>query len=226
MSTNIQAFKRGFIDGFPIALGVSAYGAVYGMLTRGVLTDAETAMSCLVVFAGVSQIMAVSMWLHPLPIFAIVLSTFIVNIRHVLMGASIYPYAEKEKKWVSYLSLYFMTDESWAVSMGRMGKTSERVGYLAGSGVVLYILWFTASMLGRQIGGYIPSPEKLGIDFALTAVFLTMAVSGIRGRKDIPVILSAVIVAWLFEHYVGGKWYILAGGLAGGFTAWVTYGQD
>lgn len=225
MNTYIGSFKNGFIQGFPIALGVAAYGVVYGMLTRGVLTDTQTILSCLVVYAGVSQIMALDMWHHPLPMTAIIISTFIVNIRHVLMGASIYPYAEKDGKLISYFSLFFMVDEGWALTMGRMGSVKERITYLAGTGVVLYILWLTAAMIGRQAGAFIPSPEKLGIDFALTAVFLTIAVSGYRGRKDIPVIVAAAVTACLFEYFIGGKWYIIAGGMAGGFTAWVTYGQ-
>lgn len=226
MNTNYQAFKLGIKEGLPVAIGVAAYGVVYGMLTQGVLTTLETIMSCMVVFAGVSQIMALEMWNSPLPVFAIILSTFIVNIRHILMGASIYPYAEKEKKRVSYFSLFFMVDEGWALTMGRMARTAERIGYLAGTGFILYFLWLASAMIGRQAGSYIPSPEKLGIDFALSAVFITMAVSGFRGRKDIPVVVVAIIVSCLFEHFVGGKWYILAGGIAGGLTAWVSYGQD
>lgn len=226
MNNYTESFKRGFIQGFPIAIGVAAYGVVYGMLTRNILTDAETVMSCLVVFAGVSQIMALDMWHAPLPMTAIIISTFIVNIRHVLMGASIYPYTENEKKRLAYPSLFFMVDEGWALTMGRMGKAKESIGYLAGTGVVLYILWLSAAMLGRNAGAFIPSPEKIGIDFALTAVFITIAVSGYRGRNDIPVIIAAAVTACLFEHFIGGKWYIIAGGMAGGFTAWVTYGNE
>lgn len=226
MKTSIQSFKNGFRESIPVALGVAAYGVVYGMLSQKILTTGETVASCMIVFAGVSQIMALDMWHSPLPVFAIILSTFIVNIRHVLMGASVYPYAETEKKRVSYLTLFFMVDEGWALSMGNIPKNKERIAYLAGTGVAIYILWLSASLIGRQAGAYIPSPEKLGIDFALTAVFLTMAVSGFKGRRDVPIVLVAAVTAWLFEHYVGGKWYIIAGGLAGGFTAWVSYGRD
>lgn len=226
MKSNIQSFKNGFREAVPVALGVAAYGIVYGMLSQNILTGWETAASCLIVFAGVSQIMALDMWHAPLPVSAIIISTFIVNIRHVLMGASVYPYADKEKKRISYPSLFFMVDEGWALTMGKMPKNGERIGYLAGTGVIIYFLWITATFIGRQAGAFIPSPEKLGIDFALTAVFITMAVSGFKGRKDIPVVLVAAATAWLFEHYIGGKWYIIAGGLAGGFTAWVTYEHD
>lgn len=221
--TNLESFKNGIIMGFPIAIGVGTYGIVYGILTQNVLTTPETIMSCLVVYAGVSQILALDMWHHPLPVFMIILSTFIINLRHVLMSASVYPYTMKESRLFAYFSMFFVVDEGWALSMGEFAKGRERLGFLLGTGVINYFFWISAAMLGRTMGALIPSPESLGIDFALTAVFITIAAGGYRGRKDIPIIATALAAALLTEHFIDGKWYILAGGFAGAVAAWVTY---
>lgn len=221
--TNLESFKNGIIMGFPIAIGVGTYGIVYGILTQNVLTTPETIMSCLVVYAGVSQILALDMWHHPLPVFMIILSTFIINLRHVLMSASVYPYTMKENRLFAYFSMFFVVDEGWALSMGEFAKGRERLGFLLGTGVINYFFWISAAMLGRTMGALIPSPESLGIDFALTAVFITIAAGGYRGRKDIPIIVTALAAALLTEHFIDGKWYILAGGFAGAVAAWVTY---
>jgi 4-azaleucine resistance transporter AzlC len=223
---NFESFRKGMIMGMPLAVGVATYGVVYGILTQNVLTTSEAVLSCLLVYAGLSQIMALEMWTHPLPIFTIILSTFIINIRHTLMGASVYPYAVKEKGWFSYFTMFFMVDEGWALSMGEFAKGRARIGFLLGTGVINYIFWLAATMAGRTMGALIPSPESLGIDFAFTAVFITIAASGYKGRKDLYVIISALVVALVTERLLGGKWYILIGGLAGSFAGWLTHDNN
>lgn len=108
--TNLESFKNGIVMGLPLAIGVATYGVVYGILTQNVLTTPETILSCMMVYAGgVSQILALDLWQHPLPIFMIILSTFIINLRHVLMSASVYPYAMKENKLFAYFSMFFFS---------------------------------------------------------------------------------------------------------------------
>ncbi|PLX66628.1 MAG: branched-chain amino acid ABC transporter permease [Denitrovibrio sp.] len=193
--TNYQSFKNGIVMGFPLALGVATYGVVYGILTQNVLTTPETILSCLMVYAGVSQVLALDLWNHPLPIFMLILSTFIINLRHMIMSASVYPYAINENRWFVYFSTFFMIDEGWALSMSEFAKGRQRIGFLLGTGVINYFLWVSSAMLGRSMGALVPSPESIGIDFALTALFLTIAVGSYRGRKDIPIVLAAVIVS-------------------------------
>jgi len=223
---NLESFRKGIIMGMPLAIGVATYGVVYGILSKDVLTTSEAVLSCLLVYAGLSQIMALEMWNHPLPIFMIILSTFIINIRHSLMGAAVYPYAMKENKLLSYFTMFFMVDEGWALSMSELSKGKARIGFLLGTGVTTYVLWVASTMLGRTMGSLIPSPESLGIDFAFTAVFITIAASGFKGRKDIIVIVAALVVALLTEAFIDGKWYILFGGIAGSIAGWWAHDYD
>lgn len=223
LMTNYESFRKGVLMGLPLAVGVGTYGVVYGILTQNVLTTPETILSCLMVYAGLSQIMALDLWQHPLPIFVIILSTFIINLRHMLMSASVYPYTMKENKLFAYFCMFFMVDEGWALSMGEFAKGTARIGFLLGTGVINYVFWITATMTGRTMGALIPSPEQLGIDFTLTAVFITIAAEGFRGRKDIPILIAASAAAIITSIYVEGKWYILAGGFAGALAGWLTY---
>jgi 4-azaleucine resistance transporter AzlC len=224
--TNLTSFKNGMIAGIPLAIGVATYGAVYGILTRDVLTTPETILSCLMVYAGISQILALDMWQHPLPILTIILSTFVINLRHMLMTASVYPYIMQENKLFTYFSMFFVVDEGWALSMGEFAKGRARLGFLLGTGVINYVFWISSTMMGRTMGAFIPSPESIGIDFALTAVFITIGAAGFRGRKDVPIIGAALAAALVTEHFIDGKWYILAGGFAGSFVGWLTYDRS
>lgn len=210
----------------PLAVGVGTYGVVYGILTQDVLTTAETILSCLMVYAGIAQILALDLWQHPLPVFMLILSTFIINMRHMLMSASVYPYAMKENRWLAYFTMFFVVDEGWALSMSEFAKGKARIGFLLGTGVINYVFWITATMAGRTMGALIPSPEQLGIDFTLSAVFITIGAGMFRGKKDLPIIAAAAAAALLTYYFVEGKWYILAGGIAGSLAGWFTYDRN
>lgn len=216
-----SGFYKGLKAGIPIALGVGVYGVVFGILTRGVCTTAETMMLSTVLFAGLSQLLALELWAHPLPVFQLVITTFIVNLRHILMGASIYPYIKNEPAKKVYPALFFLVDENWAITMKELIRGRANLAYLLGSGLVLYIAWAVTTFLGRTAGAVLPPPEKIGIDFAMTAVFLVILTGMYRGKKDIPAWVAALIAAIITEHFLPGKWYILAGGFAGAFTGWL-----
>src|SRR5215470_13566054 len=89
--------RRGLLDGtrmiLPLALGAFTYGAVFGVLARQAgLSVLEALLMSGLVFAGASQFVALGLWTAPLPIVALISTTLIVNLRHVLMGAALRPW--------------------------------------------------------------------------------------------------------------------------------------
>lgn len=208
----------------PLAVGVSSYGMVYGMMARQAeLSLASASFMSLWVFAGASQLIALDMWISPLPVAAIVLTTLIVNIRHLLMGASLTPYMQGERPRSVLASLFFMTDESWAFTVKEMGSGESRIHYLLGSGLCLYIMWFASSVTGHLLGAVIDDPAKWGLDFTFTAVFLILLVGMYRSRRDIPSWVVAAAVAIVTAYFIPGKWYIFTGGIAGSLTGAFTH---
>lgn len=203
----------------PVALSVFTYGMVYGLLTREAdLTFLEAVLSSGLVFAGSSQFVALDMWQHPLPIMALIFTTFIVNLRHVLMSASLTPYVQGLPPRATFPLLFLLVDESWALTYGAVHKGKADMGFLLGSGVLLWFTWMGATITGRMVGTLIPNPELFGLDFAFTAVFLALLAGLWKGSKDIPAWAIAATTALIVHHFVPGKWYIVAGGLAGCLT--------
>src|SRR5712691_7227893 len=83
--------RRGALDGagqaVGIALSVFSYGLVFGVLAREAgLSVLESLLMSGLVFAGAAQFVVLGLWATPLPIGPIVLTTLIVNLRHLLMG--------------------------------------------------------------------------------------------------------------------------------------------
>jgi predicted branched-subunit amino acid permease len=83
----------GFRTCLPVAVGVGGYGVAFGVLARQAgLSVAEASLMSAFVLAGASQLVAVELWDAPLPVVTIVATTLVVNLRYVLVSASLRPW--------------------------------------------------------------------------------------------------------------------------------------
>jgi predicted branched-subunit amino acid permease len=77
----------------PIALGDFAFGLVFGVVARQAgLSLSESVLMSGLVFAGAAQFIAIGLWTAPLPIVSLIVTTLVVNLRHLLMGAALRPW--------------------------------------------------------------------------------------------------------------------------------------
>jgi 4-azaleucine resistance transporter AzlC len=218
--------RAGFARTLPVALGVAAYGLVYGVLARqaGLSLWEGLGLSGLV-FAGASQFVALDLWVHPLPVSALIFTTLAVNLRHVLMGATLRPWFGELTPLQAYGSMFFMVDEGWALTLAELNSGGSRASFLLGAGLALYAAWVGATGLGMTAGALLGDPARLGMDFAFTAMFLALLAGMWRGSRDLLPWLAAGAVALVVEHAFPGKWHIVAGGLAGGLTGALRHGR-
>lgn len=227
----LNGIRQGFIKCIPLGIGVFAYGLVFGMLAvQAGMTVFQAQFMSLAVFAGASQLMALDLWSAELPVLTLVLTTFVVNLRHILMGASLRDWMIRIGPLRSYFSLFFMTDESWAVSVKEMGTGKKDAAFLLGAGLCIYFFWNFSTFLGfimsYWVETYVADPSVLGLDFAFTAVFIALLTFFWKGPAQVPAWLTAGITAWITFLLLPGKWYIVLGGLAGGLAgAWKDAGK-
>ncbi len=132
---SLGGVQDGFIGCVPIALGVAGYGVVFGVLARQAgLSVAEAAFMSATVLAGAAQLIAIKLWETPIPVVAVIGTTFIVNLRYVLMGAALRPWFRQLSPLKAYGSVFFTADENWALTMGKLKSGSRQGAYLLGSG--------------------------------------------------------------------------------------------
>lgn len=214
-----NGFANGVRQTLPIALSVFVYVAVFGMLARQAgLSLLESLLMSGIVFAGGSQLVVLSMWHMPLPILSIIITTLIVNLRHVLMGASLRPYlADLSQKRV-YSLAFFMVDESWALTTREFNEGRRDAAFLLGSGLVLFVNGQLSTAFGYLFGSVLQKPERLGLDFAFPAVFTALVAGMWKGKSNLLPWTVAALTALVAAYLLPGKWYILLGGLAGSFT--------
>lgn len=217
-----EHFKLGFAKTLPLALGAVPFGIAYGVIaSQAGLTIAETMLMSFIVFAGASQFMAVVMLQAGAGIPLIVASTFLVNMRHLMMGLSLSPYlSETTPRWQRIVA-FTMTDESYLTSVTYYRDQDDEQGnpyFLWGSGGFIYVAWAAASLIGAVAGQSISDPLKWGLDFAMPATFLTMLVPQLMSRRLVVVIAVSAVVATATYVFVPGKWYIIVAVLTATLT--------
>ena len=211
-----EGVRAGALAALPVAVGIFTYGLVFGVLARAAgLSALEAVLMSLIVSAGSSQFAAIGLWSQPLPIAAIVLTTLVVNLRHILMGAALRPWFGGLSVWQKLGSLHFVSDEAWALTMGYRTRGGNDRAFLLGSGIVTYAAWTGSTAAGYAFGSILPDPTTTGLDFAFTAVFIALLAGMWRGRRDLLPWIVAGVAACLAAALLPGKWYILAGALAG-----------
>jgi 4-azaleucine resistance transporter AzlC len=209
----------------PIALAVFAYGLVFGVLARQAhLSLLEALLMSGVVFAGSAQFVALGLWSAPhlsLPIAAIVGATLVINLRLLLMGAALRPWFTRLSPLAAYVSVFFMADENWALTMADFARGGRDGAFLLGSGLTVFVAWLSATFVGSILGDTVGDPTRFGLDFAFTAVFIALLAGLWRGKGDAPPWVVAAAVAIVGAYLLPGKWYILLGGVAGSLVgAW------
>jgi 4-azaleucine resistance transporter AzlC len=203
----------GMRESVPVALSVFAYGLVFGVLGRQTgLSVGETVLMSIMVFAGSAEFVALGMWATPIPIAGIVITTLVVNLRHVLMGAVLSPHLRSLPRPLAYAAAFLLTDESWALTMGAVGKGRGSAGYFIGSGLTIYMAWVGATAVGRLLGGTIRDPAHWGLDFAFTTVVIALLAGMWKGKSDALPWAVAAGVAVATHAVLPGKWYIVLGG--------------
>ncbi|WP_442909344.1 AzlC family ABC transporter permease [Halovenus sp. HT40] len=213
---SVGGLRDGFIECVPIALGVAGYGIVFGVLARQAgLSVAEAAFMSATVLAGAAQLIVIELWEMPIPVIAVIGTTFIVNLRYVLMGAALRPWFSRLTPLKAYGSVFFTADENWALTMGKFKSGSQQGAYLLGSGLAIWSFWVVATVVGAIAGGAIGEPSQYGLDFVLSAVFIAIAVGLWEGKSSLLPWITAFGVAILAAQYLPGRWYILLGGVAG-----------
>ncbi len=195
MSLRRQEFIRGVRDTLPLLLGAFPFGLIYGAVavTSGLSLAAAMAMSALV-FAGSSQFIAVGLIAAGTPVAIIVLTTLIVNLRHMLYSATLLPYLKNlSQKWRIPLA-FWLTDETFAVTVHRFQQedsSTEKHWYQLGSSLAMYLNWQFWCWSGLILGQKIPNASEWGLDVAMPITFIGMIIPFVKTIPMAVCILTA-----------------------------------
>ena len=201
--------KQASAAAWPICLGYFPIGLALGVLAQkaGLPWWAVTMMSVLV-FAGSAQFICVAMLVAKASIPAIILTTFIINLRHALMSSALAVYLSGVSRRFLALYSYGITDESFAVNMTRFREgdwsrwNALFVNHLAN------VVWIMATTAGALVGQLVPR-GAFGIDYALIGMFICLLVFQLQGRIYLLTCLLAATISVAWYLLIPGDTYIV-----------------
>ncbi|MGV3569709.1 MAG: AzlC family ABC transporter permease [Ramlibacter sp.] len=210
--------RRGFIGGQPLAPGTFVYGMVFGVLAseRG-LAWVEAMLMSVLVYSGSAQLAALQGWTAAPLIAPLVVTVLLINARYVLYSASVQPWLAGATRGQALGTLFFLGDGNWALSMREYHAGYRDAGFLFGSGLATALPWFLGTLAGHLLGGSVPNPQSLGLDFMLVAFAAAIGVTVFRGRGDLWPAAAAVLAGLALYRWLPG-WTIVGAGLAAGLV--------
>ncbi|WP_018884398.1 AzlC family ABC transporter permease [Paenibacillus massiliensis] len=210
-----DSFLQGVKDCVPTLLGYLSIGFAVGVVAKTAgLSILEIALLSLLLYAGSAQFIISGMVVASTSPTAIILTVFLVNLRHLLLSAAVSPYFRHLSAARNGLVGALLTDETFGVAMIKAAE-HKKLGekWMHGLNLTAYLNWFVATLAGAYLGQWISNPELWGLDFALTGMFIGILAVQIASRSkllvDLIVTASAIIIAVGASVLVSGSMAII-----------------
>ena len=210
------AWIAGVIETLPIVFGYLPIGLSYGVLAQKAGLSALNAIAMsLLVYAGSSQLVATGLFAAGVPAPSIILTTFVVNLRHLLLSAAIAPFLKRWRNGELAAFAYQLTDETFALHAARFPSGVPPKAEVFAVNVTAQTAWLIGTASGVALGQVIADVEPFGLDFVLPALFIALIVLQIEDRAQIAVALvtGALSVALLLSGVE--QWHVILATLVG-----------
>jgi 4-azaleucine resistance transporter AzlC len=209
----LRHIREGAKAAWPICLGYFPIGVAFGVMSQKAgLSPFETGLMSLLIFAGSSQFIAVSLLSSGAGFVAIVTTTFTVNLRHLLMSSALAGRLKRVKWPLLTLFAYGVTDETFALNMARFRSRAWDWRSALVVNQVSNLAWILSTVIGAYAGAFIPA-GAFGIDYALVAMLICLLVFQLRGRLYVLVAAISGAIAVLLSIAIPGNAHVVAASL-------------
>jgi predicted branched-subunit amino acid permease len=216
---SLAGLAQGARLSMPALPAMAAFAAAFGALAaqKG-LTLLDATLMSTIVFAGASQFVAMEIWTDPMTAATLTtlgLVTAMVNLRFVLMSASLRPWLGELPAWQTYPALHLLCEPDWLIAMRHRAEGGSDVAIFLGSGIAMWLVWAAATVAGFLLGSLISDLKRFGLDLVMPTFFVTMLIPLWRGPRRAIAWAIAGAVALLVAQLVAGWWFIIVGAVAG-----------
>ncbi len=190
------SFIAGAKQAVPIMLGYAPLGLAFGVIARGKGLDVvQTGLMSFLVFSGSGQYIGVGLLAAGASIPAILLTTFLVNLRYLLFSAAMAPYVKKMPSTMQSVLAFGITDETFTLNMAEFDKKEADRDFMLGVNVISHLSWIVSTVIGAAIGNMIPDINRFGMNFALSAMFIALLIMQIKDRNAVWVAVIAGVIS-------------------------------
>ncbi|MGD2105004.1 MAG: AzlC family ABC transporter permease [Anaerolineae bacterium] len=186
------AWYFGALEAAPIAAGYVPIGLTFGVLAQKAgLSGFNAIIMSLLVYAGSSQLVAAGLFAAGAPASSIILTTFVVNLRHLLLSAALAPFLKRWRGPELAAFAYQLTDETFGLHATRFSSGVPDKGEVFAINATAQAAWLVGTGIGVALGQIIGDIRPFGLDYVLPAMFLALIVLQIEDATQIAVALTA-----------------------------------
>lgn len=193
-------FKSGVIDSIPIVLGYMSMAITFGFMSSNMgLSLFATVLMSVIMYAGSSQFMILSLLAAGSGLWEMVFTTFLINFRFLLIGTA---FLNKFEDKIGYSKLYIgqtLTDETFTISSFRENKLTT--SYMIGINTSAYLSWILGTYIGVIFGDVIPNILSQGMGIALYAMFISILVPQCKLSKLVSLVVGLTIFISIVLSY-------------------------
>lgn len=210
-------FLLGLKCAIPIVLGYIAIGIAYGMMANqaGMSLPATQSLS-LFVYSGASEMAAANMIGQKMSMVAIVVTTFILGLRHLILSTCVMDKLRHVPLVKRILLSFFVTDETFAVFMSDT-RVKHTFTFFFGLGIGAYLAWNFGTVVGSIAGNLLPPFISKCFSISLYSMFIALLVPGIKTRNICMVVILTACISMILSFFISSSWNIIVSTLLGAF---------
>lgn len=201
-------FLSGMKASIPACLGVIPVGISIGLLgVQAGLSEIQTIFMSFAVMAGSAQLMAISMITQGAALSAIIIGTFFINLRHIVMSSSVMQRVKGTTLPQRLIGAFALCDESFAIYSL---SNDNSYAFLLGTNTALYSSFVGSTIIGSLITSFLPQIVIDSFGVAFYAAFLGLLLPSIKhsAKLIILVIITAVLNSFL-QHFLPASWSVI-----------------
>ena len=198
---NKLSIRMGLKAILPLCIGAFPFSFIVGAISINAgMSVTESTLWSFTVFAGSAQMVALGLIQSSASVLVIMLTTFVINLRHLLYSASMSEYMKEYSLPMRALMAFGLTDEVYASTIDEMklNKKDRHEFYLAAM-IGFWVNWVIANFLGAIIGSSFPEIANYGLDFAMVAAFIAIVIPQVKSRECIVAAVVATVTGILLS---------------------------
>jgi 4-azaleucine resistance transporter AzlC len=212
----MSSFAAGVSRATPVVVAYVPIAFAYGVSAKaGGLSLIATTLMSTVVYAGASQMIAVTLLSSAQPMAACALTIFTVNLRGLVLATALAPYLARWPRLQRALFAPQVTDETFALHSTAWVAGPAEPAVAFGINVSCQLAWILGSVLGYLVGASLPDVRALGLDYALAAMFIALLVLQTRHRRHVLVATASAAIALALQAIGLRAWAAIIATLVG-----------
>ncbi|AVK82842.1 branched-chain amino acid ABC transporter permease [Lysinibacillus sp. B2A1] len=205
-----DSFIQGVKDCIPTLLGYISIGLAFGVVgSASGLSVLEIALLTILIYAGSAQFIFCALLLTNSPASAIIVTIFVVNLRHLLMSLTIAPHFTHYSMLRNVGFGTLLTDETFGVAVTKQMQTGKLYGkWMDGLNITAYLFWILSCVAGAFLGKWVANPEKWGLDFALIAMFVALLVLQLSSVGKNKIMHYLMLIGYMIVIMYGLSYFV------------------